>query len=66
MANCQECGEYVPVKTAVEAGLISAHDVSKARNDIRGCNGYCRAEGLINTTRKEDDGCAAFACSGHA
>lgn len=61
MSSCHECTEFVPVHLAVEQGIISAADAGQARNDVRGFNAFCRCEGLVNTCRKDDDGCLCFA-----
>jgi hypothetical protein len=60
MSSCHECQDFVPVSVAVKKGMISASDANTARNDIRGFNAFCRCEGLVNTCRKDDDGCVCF------
>lgn len=60
MSTCHECRDYVPVHQAVKTGLITAGEAGRARNDIRGFNGFCKCEGLVNTTQKEDQGCVGF------
>ncbi|MGE5504406.1 MAG: hypothetical protein ACM31L_08275 [Actinomycetota bacterium] len=44
----------------MKTGLITAGEAGRARNDIRGFNGFCKCEGLVNTTQKEDQGCVGF------
>jgi hypothetical protein len=65
MSQCHDCGDYVPVRQAVQTGLLTAGEAGKARNDIRGFNAFCRCEGLVNTTQKEDQGCACFHETAH-
>jgi hypothetical protein len=60
MSQCSDCSDYVPVHLAVRSGLISSRDVGRGRNDVRGYNGFCRCEGLVNTVAKEENGCACF------
>jgi hypothetical protein len=60
MSQCNDCGDYVPVHIAVKRGLVSPAEAGRARNDVRGFNGFCRCEGFVNTSRKEDEGCACF------
>lgn len=60
MSSCHECAEFLPVHVAVKQGIISPADAGKARNDIRGYNAFCRSEGLVNTCRKDDNGCLCF------
>ena len=60
MSLCNDCGDFVPVHIAVKTGLCSPSDAGSARNDIRGYNAFCKCQGFVNTTSKEDDGCLAF------
>jgi len=64
MSSCHDCAEFLPVHLAVKEGIISPTDAGKARNDIRGFNAFCRCEGLVNTCRKDDNGCLCFSLAG--
>ncbi|MBI2236342.1 MAG: hypothetical protein HYU60_05210 [Magnetospirillum sp.] len=55
----------MPLHIAVRTGLVTPDAAGKARNDIRGFNGFCHCEGLVNTTHKEDTGCACFRAPQH-
>jgi hypothetical protein len=62
MSLCNDCGDYVPVHVAVKSGLVSPAEAGAARNDIRGFNAFCRCEGFVNTSSKEERGCLCFQC----
>jgi|GEM_PF-6276918 hypothetical protein len=64
MSSCHDCKDFVPVGVAVRQGMITASEANKARNDIHGFNAFCRCEGLVNTCRKDDDGCVCFLSRG--